>query len=277
LKLKNNINFEFVNKSLANGFSIPPFSDTTIQIIYTPNSETKQNQDEDSLLITGQCSSFSIYLQGKGIAPHIQSYDFDFGKTEVQKEVCIDDNSSGLKIENPGTDTLIITAIDNISSPFLISNATPAFPFTIPPGSSVFFKSICFFASDSGNYSMDAIIRSDAVEGDSIIKLAATAFKKADTINSIEQKPEFSNYLEVYPNPANDEIVNIKYHTDGLSPSNIELYDLNGRLCLEIESGLKEAGIYQKYFSTSTLGSGIYYIKMTNGNMTLVKRLIIIK
>lgn len=70
----------------------------------------------------------------------------------------------------------------------------------------------------------------------------------------------------IYPNPAIDKI--IMENTDNVEIESISIIDLNGQNILEFEKDRNELDI-------SGLSSGIYLLKLTYGNETIIKKIVI--
>ena len=79
-----------------------------------------------------------------------------------------------------------------------------------------------------------------------------------------------------YPNPFNSHS-KFKFETGKLGNVKISVYDIQGR---EIQTILNEKlipGIYEVNFDGSGLNSGVYFYRMTSGNYTETKRMILMK
>jgi hypothetical protein len=77
--------------------------------------------------------------------------------------------------------------------------------------------------------------------------------------------------LTVWPNPAND-ILKITYLPGtGANNANLQLYNTAGRLVLAETI----QGIYETEMDVSALPNGIYLLKLTNGNETTTKRVVV--
>ena len=79
-----------------------------------------------------------------------------------------------------------------------------------------------------------------------------------------------------YPNPFNSK-TNIKYQIPNTGIVKIIIYDLLGREVKTLVNEYKQAGIYQVSFNAEGLASGIYFYKMTAGDFSETKKLILIK
>ncbi len=79
-----------------------------------------------------------------------------------------------------------------------------------------------------------------------------------------------------YPNPFNPE-TKIRYQL--AKPGNISLivYDLLGNEIQTLVKGEKPAGTYEVNFNGSELSSGVYVYRLSTGNYTAVKKLVLLK
>ena len=79
-----------------------------------------------------------------------------------------------------------------------------------------------------------------------------------------------------YPNPSNPKS-NIDFQLPEKTMVNISVYDLTGRLVSELVNEVLEAGIHTAEFNGSGLSSGTYIYRITAGNFTEVKKLVLVK
>jgi len=96
---------------------------------------------------------------------------------------------------------------------------------------------------------------------------------------SVQHTPEFvENYSldQNYPNPFNQSsIINFKSSISGIV--RIVVYDLSGREVKILVNEVKTAGSYSVAFDASSLSSGIYFYKMTAGEFSDVKKMILVR
>ena len=96
---------------------------------------------------------------------------------------------------------------------------------------------------------------------------------RAITLDSSEEKVfDFSSDLEVFPNPTNT-IVNIAYNVPENQQPTILIFDVNGRIVSTINS--LNSGVSQYQLPVDNFEKGIYLIRFTCGEKTVVKKLII--
>jgi ligand-binding sensor domain-containing protein len=79
-----------------------------------------------------------------------------------------------------------------------------------------------------------------------------------------------------YPNPFNPE-TNIKFALPKNGKVMLTVYDITGKEISALVNGFLNAGTYEYNFSAKTLTSGIYIYKLTAGNFTAVKKMILLK
>lgn len=97
--------------------------------------------------------------------------------------------------------------------------------------------------------------------------------------NNNNQIPEKFSLFQNYPNPFNPSTV-IEYSVPAGTNVSIKLYNILGTQVSELVSGYKAAGNYSINLTedvTSKLASGIYYYKMTAGDFSDTKKMILIK
>jgi hypothetical protein len=115
----------------------------------------------------------------------------------------------------------------------------------------------------------------------SLARLIYTAWVNAGSplpVN-IEHTGTVANSFELfqnYPNPFNPS-TNIKFDISRSSFVNLSVYDMNGKLVGVILNEMMSPGTYNMQFNASYLSSGTYFYKITAGDYSSVKRMILVK
>lgn len=79
-----------------------------------------------------------------------------------------------------------------------------------------------------------------------------------------------------HPNPFNPSTI-IQYELTSRKLVVLKVYDVLGNKIVTLVNEEKQAGKYVVEFSAATLPSGIYFYKLTSGQFTSVKKMILIK
>jgi hypothetical protein len=90
------------------------------------------------------------------------------------------------------------------------------------------------------------------------------------------KRPNEYELSQNYPNPFNPS-TQIKYAIPQNGFVSLKVFDLLGREVCSLVNEYKEAGYYNTIFNGSNLSSGMYFYKLTCGNYTEVKKMILIK
>ena len=93
-------------------------------------------------------------------------------------------------------------------------------------------------------------------------------------INKLTLK-DFKLYQN-YPNPFNPNTV-ISYQLPVISHVKLGIYDILGRKIVTLVNEEKQPGNYEVEFNASKLASGIYFYKITAGNFSETKKLVLLK
>jgi len=164
--------FKIISGNVPPELMLLPKEIHNLEIEYTPVDESLSPSmlDVDTLIVVTDCDTFKTPVFGRGVIPKILVEDWNAGTVVVKNKICkLQQTSSGLRIENPGTDTLVIDLIDGVIEPFSLSTPyTPQLPIIIPPNGKVFLETPCFEPQTVGNYSIDVTFHSNAGSGDSI-------------------------------------------------------------------------------------------------------------
>jgi len=96
--------------------------------------------------------------------------------------------------------------------------------------------------------------------------------------DSIEEEVVFpeSVDLEVYPNPFNSTLT-IRYSISMSENISLLMYDIAGREIAVIDQGVKSAGQHSVVYSNSNLTSGLYLLKLTSTEQTVMKKVLHIR
>lgn len=166
--------FVIVSGDIPPAVRIPDGGTHIVEIEYLANEETtdpRSDWDVDTLIAKTGCSQFTMALQGMAVMPRITVADWDAGTRAVNEENCL---TAGLRITNPGTDTLVISNITGVAGSFRLSNpTTPALPIRIPPAvfapqNVVFLQTACFQRNSVGSEEIDVTFTTNGAEGDSV-------------------------------------------------------------------------------------------------------------
>ncbi len=79
-----------------------------------------------------------------------------------------------------------------------------------------------------------------------------------------------------YPNPFNPS-TQIQYQVSSNSHVSLKVFDVLGEEVTALVDELKEKGIYEIEFESKGLASGVYYYKLSSGNFTQTKKMILIR
>ncbi|MBI5404090.1 MAG: Omp28-related outer membrane protein [Ignavibacteriae bacterium] len=79
-----------------------------------------------------------------------------------------------------------------------------------------------------------------------------------------------------YPNPFNP-MTNIRFYIPKDNFTTLKVYDIRGKLVSTYLNQFVTAGYYNVDFNGSNLSSGVYYYKLTSGNFTDTKKMILVK
>lgn len=94
-------------------------------------------------------------------------------------------------------------------------------------------------------------------------------------INTVEI-PSVYSLSQNYPNPFNP-VTTIKYGLPKSGNVTLKVYDLLGREVTTLVNEMKQPGIYSVEFNASNLASGVYLYKITSGDFSDVKKLLLVK
>jgi len=103
----------------------------------------------------------------------------------------------------------------------------------------------------------------------------------ATSVNGEQETPENYRLMQNYPNPFNPATI-IKYQVPKDGFVSLKVYDILGREVATLVNEIKKSGVYEVPFSmykgnTGMLSSGLYFYKLSSGNYSEIKKMIITK
>jgi serine protease len=162
--------------------------------------------------------------------------------------------------------TSLSSGLTNTSAgPADIANVTSSGPYNIPSGGSI---DVAFAIAADINLQN---LRTAFANARSKYNFILTSVK--DNINPLPYKFELT---QNYPNPFNPSTT-IKFSVPSESHVILKIYDMLGREVRTLLNEEKAPGNYSVNFIAGNLPSGVYLYKLTAGNYTNVKKLILIK
>jgi|GEM_PF-2171708 len=93
------------------------------------------------------------------------------------------------------------------------------------------------------------------------------------TVVNVEEA-NIINEVNLYPNPAQDQ-VRLSYELSGSAATKVEVFNLMGERVHFIDQGEQLSGSYTHAISTGDFARGIYLVKLSAGELTTTKKLIL--
>jgi len=124
--------------------------------------------------------------------------------------------------------------------------------------------------------SQDTSQSSDSVNIGTVFFVDDLAFSGTATGVEDNSQPYSFKLNQNYPNPFNPTTT-ISYSIPKSTFVSLKVYDILGNEVATLVNGEKSAGYYQLKFNGSKLASGVYFYRLTAGNKTDVKKLLLTK
>ncbi len=106
-----------------------------------------------------------------------------------------------------------------------------------------------------------------------IVRLAG---EESSTRENTQETPGHSMLDQNYPNPFNPE-TSISFTIEKNSHVSLAVYDRLGRFVTSLLSSTMNPGIHQVTFDASGLASGMYYYRLTTGEISCMRSMIVLK
>lgn len=142
----------------------------TLDVTYQGTRETTNllsDLDIDTIEISTECAPFRLPLVGVAAIPRIEVDNFNAGIVGVNEKVC---KQPGITIKNPGSDTLVVTALTGYNGQnFTVSSpTTPPLPIRVAPKQEVVVTEICYERGSVGTDSIDVVFENNGDGPDSV-------------------------------------------------------------------------------------------------------------
>jgi hypothetical protein len=175
-----------------------------------------------------------------------------------------------ITISNNGTDTLKISNIVSLRSPF---TARPT-AWRVAPGQT-FSDTLRFAPIVVGADSSLFVIQSNSGSSPDTVKVSGIA----NPITDVEQLTGFPKVFALsqnYPNPFNPSTT-LSFSLPSRSFVTLNIFDLLGREVATVVSEEFPAGTYSRQWNASNISSGIYFYRLKAGSFIEIKKLVLLR
>ncbi|MEZ4720736.1 MAG: T9SS type A sorting domain-containing protein [Flavobacteriales bacterium] len=252
---------DYVTVILTDSNGCVGVSDTLLLTKLPPAQGEMTSSDDDNTICDGDEVTFTV------VGTNLSNYDFLLNGNSVQNDS-----------SNAWTTTSLVSGDDVWAD--LISDAgcvgisdtisTTVLPIPLPPGIAVIIDSLqCTVVADLYMWTVDSIVQPDS--GQSIAKQGDGYYRVrisqdgcwsdwSDPLIITDINDVANAQIRVFPSPTRD-IINIEYDGKTVSLSNINLYDMNGRLVKTYNDQSKN----RTTLNVAELPTGVYTLVMTMG------------
>ncbi|MCE1164065.1 MAG: Omp28-related outer membrane protein [Bacteroidetes bacterium] len=141
--------------------------------------------------------------------------------------------------------------------------------YTVPAGVDLNNMDVNYFVFFNGSpYTTGATVQNG-------LKTPATAYTITG-VGNLQSIPDKYNLGQNYPNPFNPT-TNIRFTVPKDGNVVFKVYNIKGQEVATYLDGFLKAGAYNVTVDGNSLGSGVYFYKLTAGNFTDTKRMILVK
>ncbi len=284
------------NNGYQTGISINNISDSDsivfADITPMPNSGYAIIYDEYGISLSGLTIGTNETWMGVNFTPNIEGHvtEIDFGivseqlwnTDELNWEVRLYDSFDGV---SPGN------MIDAISGSSFVGgwHTVEVNPMEILPNQDFFIG--VKFANDGfviaydnmGDFSGRSYYSSNGISysgmpstyGDCNIRAKITT-ETLSNVSSDNFNPVNFNLYPNYPNPFNPE-TKISFSIDRPSKVLLQIYDVKGMFISTLMNGEYTEGTYETPWNADKYSSGVYFVKLSDGNSLLTQKLMLIK
>ena len=95
-------------------------------------------------------------------------------------------------------------------------------------------------------------------------------------VSNLKPLPDSFSLSAAYPNPFNPTTT-LSFALPSEVKVILEIYDINGRLIKELQSGILESGYHSVVWNADAHSSGVYFLKMQAGSFQKIQKLMLVK
>lgn len=156
----------------------------------------------------------------------------------------------------------------NVNFTTTLVNATNLTTSTYTVGSGILSNNVTYFWRASASNGL-------GTSPFSLIRFFTTAL--VGVVNT-QEIPDVFSLHQNYPNPFNP-VTKIKFDLPAgdFGKINLTVYDINGKVVSELLNTEYAAGKWEVDFNASSLGSGVYFCKLTAGNYSALNKMMLVK
>jgi hypothetical protein len=126
----------------------------------------------------------------------------------------------------------------------------------------------------------EATLRGETFDGQAIIGTDLIRMVHGNIgklANDVEGNlPDKHTLFQNYPNPFNPSTT-MRYELPSNQFVRLKVYDLLGQEVAELVNEVQEAGVYEVNFDAANLPSGVYIYKITAGNFSETRKMVVMK
>lgn len=130
--------------------------------------------------------------------------------------------------------------------------------------------------SSDGRYVLAGSTTSYSKDSDVYFLKIADQGGVTNILPGIQTIPESFELSQNYPNPFNSQTL-IQYVLKSNSFVTLKIYDVLGREVATLANGQQAAGVHVVHFDADKLATGIYYYRLSTGNFSRVKKMLLVK
>lgn len=136
------------------------------------------------------------------------------------------------------------------------------------------------WSDSTGSLSDEFFYRLKQIDNDGEFEYSDSIFVQVNFISGIERfdnsRPVNYHLTPNYPNPFNP-VTNIRFTIPKASNVNISVFNSAGEKVAEVIDKYMAAGEYELNFNADGLSSGAYFYKLTAGDFTQIRKMLLIK
>src|SRR5258705_5504127 len=174
-----------------------------------------------------------------------------------------------LAVRNPTASAVTISCAATTDPAFAV---TTALPVTVPAGGQVTVE-VAFTPADPGEH--DAVLYLRQVTNDELVAQAVAMRGLADGTTGVTGRDPSEPGLHVNrPNPFH-RATTIAYTLARPGRVHVEIIDVHGRRVATLADGYRPAGTYEVTWAARNRASGIYFCRLTAGDLVATRKLVL--
>jgi parallel beta-helix repeat protein len=206
---------------------------------------------------------FKVPVKVSGVVKDFRTGSFEFGYSSGELEYAGFEKKGGFE----GDDNFMLSKTEN--NKIMLDAAIVGADKDGMNGEQIIMN-LLFTEKQTGNHNISILSARARNSGNTPIEITF------DGSNGASEIPTMFSLAQNYPNPFNPSTT-IKYGLPKDAKVSLVVFDMLGRKVMTLVNDMQKAGYHEVQFNSLNLSSGTYFYKISAGDFTSIKRMVLLK